>query len=220
MREWYNENEGRAYPLREDAPRLDALGRKLPDDIIVDLAVSIPNTVLDTVYVTSLALSTRLVSIVVGTASEGLLVGTYVRPVPIYTPLPLAPLAGNVSGFVVFGSGSTGQEINYRFSSVAQTPLEIRALRVFDALPVEAIGKIGVANLLDGIIQLEFGTNVEWRYDAGSNTIYIGLQEGVRDDFVGPCARAKSIAGCGIPPIRSINGVVADVNGAIFIEVQ
>lgn len=220
MREWYNENEGRAYPLREDAPRLDELGRKLPDDIIVDLAVSIPNTVLDTVYVTSLALSTRLVSIVVGTASEGLLVGTYVRPVPIYTPLPLAPLAGNVSGFVVFGSGSTGQEINYRFSSVAQTPLEIRALRVFDALPVEAIGKIGVANLLDGIIQLEFGTNVEWRYDVGSNTIYIGLQESVRDDYVGPCARAKSIAGCGIPPIRSINGVVADGNGAIFIEVQ
>jgi hypothetical protein len=220
MREWYNENEGRAYPIREDAPRLDEAGRKLPDDILVDLAVSIPNTVLDTVYVTSVALSARLVSVVIGTASEGLLVGTYVRPVPFYTPLPLEPLAGNVSGFVVFGSGSAGQDVNYRFSSAAQTPLEIRALRVFDALPVEAIGKIGVATLLDGIIQLEFGTDVEWRYDVGSNTIFIGLRESVRDDYVGPCARAKSIAGCGIPPIRSINGVTADSNGAIFIEVQ
>lgn len=220
MRDWYNENEGRAYPIREDAPRLDELGRKLPDNLLVDLAASIPNTVLDTVYVSSLALSSRLVSVIIGTASEGLLAGTYVRPVPTYTPLPLVPLAGDVSGFVVFGSGIAGQDINYRFASAAQTPLEIRALRVFDALPVEAIGKIGVADLLDGIIQLEFGTNVEWRFDVGSNTIYIGLQESVRDDFIGPCARAKSIAGCGIPPIRSINGVTADVNGAIFIEVQ
>jgi len=220
VREWYNENEGRAYPIREDAPRLDVAGRKLPDDILADLAISVPVSVLDTIYVSSVALSYSLVSVLVGTATEGLLVGAYPRPVPLYTPLPLVPLGADVSGFVVFGAGAEQFPDAYRFATAAQTPLEARALRVFDTLPVKAVGKVGVEALLQGVIQLQFAGGAEWRYDAGTNTIYIGLQEAVRGDFVGPCARANSIDGCGIPPIRSINGVTADSNGAIFIEVQ
>ena len=219
MREWYNENEGRAYPIREDAPRLDVSGRMLPNDIVADLAVSVPSSVLDTVYVSAVSLSANLVSVLVGTAAEGLLVGTYTRPVPLYTPLPLTPLGADVSGFVVFGAGSQRGPAVYRFATAVQTPLEARALRVFDALPVVAVGKIGVEALLQGVIQLQFAGSAEWRYDAATNTVYVGLAAGDRGDFVGPCARANTIDGCGIPPVRSINGVVADVNGAIFIEV-
>ena len=217
---WYNENEGRAYPLREDSPRVDALGRKLPDDVIADIGLVIPDDATEDVFLSALSVSPKLVSLVIGTPAEGLLIGTYPRPVTAYTPLPLESIADNVSGYVVFGHGISGAAANYRFPVKESTPFAIKALHTFDALPVELVGKLGAAAILRDIIKIEVNANVEVRYDPGGNSIVFSLAEGVRDEFVGPCARADAIACCGVPPLRSINGVVADGDGTIFVEVH
>jgi hypothetical protein len=40
--EWCNANEGRAYPLREEATRRTAAGAQLPDDILADACLITP----------------------------------------------------------------------------------------------------------------------------------------------------------------------------------
>jgi len=220
VKSWYNENEGRAYPLREDSPRVDVLGRKLPDDVIADIGLVVPDDITEDIFLSALSVSPKLVSLVIGTPEEGLLIGTYSRPVSAYAPLPLLGIADNVSGYVVFGHGISGAVANYRFSTKESTPFAIKALHTFDALPVKFIGKLGAAAVLRGIIKIEVNANVEVSYDGIGNAIVFSLAESVRDEFVGPCARADAIAGCGVPPLRSINGVCAAAGGAITIEVE
>jgi hypothetical protein len=220
MKSWYNENEGRAYPMREDSPRIDALGRKLPDDIIADASIVTPDGLEDDVFLLTVSLTPALVTLVIGTATQGLLVGTFPKPLTLYRPLPLDPLTDNVSGFVVLGHGAAAYQGTYSFNDAASTPFAVKALHTFDALPIPFIGKIGSpAQILD-LIEIQTNGNVQVRYDSGTNTIYLSLIESVRDAFVGPCAKGDSISGCGIPPIRSINGVTADGNGAITLEVE
>lgn len=220
MKDWYNENEGRAYPLQEDSPRVDQLGRVLPDDVIADTSLVIPNDLEDSVFLRTVSLSEALVTLVIGTESQGLLVGTYARPVALYTPLTLDPITDDVSGFVVLGHGAQVVGGTYNFTEEESSRFAVKALHTFDALPIPYLGKIGLADRVKDIVEIQTSANVEVRFDSGSNTIYFSLTESVRDDFVSPCLRSDSIAGCGIPPIRTINGVTADGDGVITLEVQ
>jgi hypothetical protein len=220
MKNWYNENEGRAYPLREDASRLDRLGRRLSDDIIADISLVIPNDLEDDVFLTTVVMTETLISVVVGTADEGLLVGTYPKPLTLYSPLPLDPITDDVSGFVVLGHGAAAYSGVYIFTDKTASQFAVKALHTFDALPVSAVAKLGAPALLRGVVEIQGNDNVRIRYDEGSNTVYFSLIESVRDEFVGPCARGDSISGCGIPPIRTINGITANDDGQIIVEVE
>lgn len=220
MKSWYNENEGRAYPIREEAPRVDQLGRTLPDDIIADASIVVPNELEDDVFLTTVSLSGALVTLVIGTATQGMLVGTFPKPLTLYRPLPLDPITDDVSGFVVLGHGADAYEGTYSFNDPASTPFAVKALHTFDALPIPYIGKIGTPAQIRNLIEIEVNNNVQVRYDPGTNTIYFSLVESVRDAFVGPCGRGDSIAGCGVPPVRTINGVTADDDGVITLEVE
>lgn len=220
MKSWYNENEGRAYPLKEGSPRVDQLGRVLPDDIIADASVVIPNEIEDDVFLTTVALSPALVSVVIGTATQGLLVGTFPRPLTLYRPLALDPITDDVSGFIVLGHGAGVHQGTYNFTEQTSTPFAVKALHTFDALPIPYIGKVGTPAQLRNIIEIQTNGNVQVRYESSSNTIFFSLIESVRDDFVGPCGRGDSISGCGVPPVRSINGVTADGDGTITLEVE
>jgi hypothetical protein len=220
MKSWYNENEGRAYPLREGSARVDVLGRPLPDDIIADASIVVPNELEDDVFLTTVSLSPLLVTLVIGTQTQGLLVGTYPKPLDLYKPLPLDPITDDVSGFVVLGHGSEAYQGIYSFSDPVATPFAVKALHTFDALPIPFFGKLGAPAQIRGVIEIQVNDNVQVRYDDGTNTVYFSLTESVRDSFVGPCARGDSISGCGVPPVRTINGVTADADGTIILEVE
>jgi hypothetical protein len=220
MKSWYNENEGRAYPLQEDASKIDRLGRILPDDVIADAALVVPNNLEDDIFLTTVALTRSLVTVVIGTQSQGMLVGTWPRPVSLYQPLALDPITNDVSGFVVLGQGADIVNGTYNFDEPASSQFTVKALHTFDALPIPYIGKVGSAEQINGVVEIQTSANVEVRFDDATNTIYFSLTESVRDDFVSPCIRGDSIAGCGVPPIRTINGVTADADGVITLEVH
>lgn len=219
MTEWFNENELRSYPIRENLSRRTKDGDKvLPNNIIADLSVTIDADNAADVFLSSVGLTPALASIAIGVASEGVLVATIENP-EVHRPYRLEPLTDGVSGFVVFGEGvKVSSPQSYDFNPAA-TGLEGKAVRPFETPPVLSIGKAGVEEEpLHGLINIEVGGDLELRRDG--NTLYIGLKEGVRPLYVGPCDRTIDYITCGRPPLREINGVGPDVDGKITIEVQ
>lgn len=219
MQEWFNENELRSYPIREDLGRRADNGEVLPNSIISDISVVVDADDAPDVHISSVGVTPSLASVSIGIGTDGILVATIENPV-VHRPYRLEPLVGDVSGFVVFGTGVRVSEAKtYSFSDFNQTRLELRAVHPFETAPVKSIGKAGaIAEPLSGLINLDFDDDFEWRRDG--NTIYIGLKEGVRPLYVGPCDRIIDYITCGRPPLREINGVGPDANGRITIEVQ
>jgi hypothetical protein len=214
--DWYNENDFRAYPIREDSLKIDVDGKLFPDDIISDIAVSVPRD-LEDVHLSMVSITPTLVSVSVAASGSGILAVTLPRTDP-YVPQVLTPIVEDVSGFVVFGQGldSITGPVTYKFDETA-APLESRAVRVFDRIPVTSIRRIGSSGDLQDIVNLEVSNNMRVRLE--DNTIYLSLAEDVREDFVGPCDAGSTLGGCGVPPIRAINGVTPNDDGIIYIAV-
>lgn len=219
MTEWFNENELRSYPIREDLQRLASSGEVLPNSVIADISVVVDADSAADVHVSSVGITPSLVSVSISAGGEGVLVATIENPV-VHQPYRLEPLVEDVSGFVVFGNGiKVSAPKTYAFPDDTQSRLEFKAVHPFETAPVTSIGKAGaIAEPLTGLINLAVDDDFEFRRDG--NTIYIGLKEGVRPLYVGPCDRIIDYITCGRPPLRAINGVGPDADGIITIEVQ
>ncbi len=217
MNEWYNENELRSYPVVEDSSQTDVDGKALGFGLIADLAVSVPRDLGDDVYLSLIAITPALVSVSIASPAGGMLVGTYAQPVVPHVPLSLTPIVDDVSGFVVFGSDILDVTGTFKFDEDA-TPLEVRAVRQIDRLPVTAIRQLATPTELEGIVDIVVSSNMAVRAD-GQQIIFSLIDE-FREDFVGPCDKQGTLAGCGKPPIRLINNVGPDSEGKITIEVE
>jgi hypothetical protein len=222
---WYNENEGRAYPVSETVTRISDDGKMLPNDIVVDIGILVPPEHSD-IYISSIRATDTIVSLGLRSILSGLMVGVGIfarstlRP---YTAYPLTPVVDNVSGWVVFGTHNTrGMIEDYRFSTYSQSGLEKRTVTVIDSLPVRRFLRLTGCGteFVDRIVKLRAGSNILIEADVPNNKIIIKLAPGTESAFVGPCKNKASEAECSVPPIRRINGVCADEFGTINLRFE
>lgn len=218
--QWYNENEGRAYPISETASRVSDSGSILPDNIIADLGLMLDPSHTD-VRISSVRITPRLVTVGISSASAGLLVGTFVRDaLQPYIAYPLTGVVDNVSGWVVFGTHQAVTTEDYRFATAAQSGVEARAIRYVEALPVQGILKDGgrLSAVLRGVVRLRGGAGVTVTKDPYTpQTILVSLTSDIIHNIISPCNFPATRNSCSVAPIRTINGV-GDASGNITVR--
>ena len=221
--EWFNENEGRGYPFYEKTTRVDDLGVRMPDSIVVDLSIVAPTTYLS-IRVSSVTLTPNLICIGISNGAVGILVGTFIRAnVVPYTAVQLTAVVAGVSGWVTFGSSYADMNLiqAHSFATLGQGAVEERVVHRVD--PPEVVrflrygGRPNVA--VSGDVKFTGNENVKIIQDATDpNTMTISIDPEAATKLVSPCGRSASKDNCGTPPIRTIAGVGPDEDGKITLE--
>jgi hypothetical protein len=224
--EWYNENGGRGYPIAEEATRVDDNGRRMPDDILVDMGILVPPEHKD-LYVSSVRITRRTLSIGVSSPVSGVLIGTYARSdIAPLRAFPLTSVTDDVAGWVVFGNHflrPTVVDAYHRFSAPSQSGLEQRVMRLVESLPVTSLQRYGgqSTRTVDKVVELRAGgALIVERHETEEDTIVIRLAPGAGTRFAGPCLVDAVKEKCGVPPMRSINGVCPDEDGKITVRFE
>lgn len=218
--QWYNENEGRSYPISEGATLVDDAGKLVPDDILVDMGLMVDPVHTD-VYLSSLRITPKFVTLGISSSTSGLLVGTYaLNDVQPYKAYPLTAVADNVSGWVVFGGHTASESETYAFSTPAQSRIELRAIKQVEALPVTCLAKLYGSDVkLKGIVKLHGGAGIKLTQDPlYHHRIRVNLDTAVGHNLTSPCNTPAARKICGNTPFRTINGVPADENGKITVR--
>jgi hypothetical protein len=220
--QWYNENENRSYPMAEYATHKDNLGRELPPDIIVDLSVMTPPEHAQ-VYFSSIRVTSALVSVALRSPTSGMLIGTFARSqLRPHTAYPLTPVIDDVSGWIVFGTHRAVVTEDYRFTVLAQSAVETKAVHVIEHLPVRSFRRLGGSTVAyaDHIVSLVPGNGVVIEKADLPPRIIIRLSTDMQNQFTNQCQRGVSTDVCKTTPIRKISGVCPDVNGMITLRFE
>jgi hypothetical protein len=223
--QWLNENEERAYPLRETASKQAQDGTLLPNDLIVDLGLLVPPAH-ENVYFTSVRASAQSYIVALASPLSGLLIGTFRRSdVVPYTAYPLTPVISDVAGWISFGNHRPTGVQHYQFSGMADAGIELRAMRLVDALPVNRFVKFGGSPdyFADKITTFQGAGGLVFEMDPADvtgKTILVRLDDAHKFNFVGPCNEWADLDVCGVPPMRSFNGVCPDEDGRITLRFE
>ncbi len=183
--DWYSLNSERAYPVDEGATLLSDAGELLPNDIIVDLHLAIPDDVAKFAFIGSISVTAGAVSLVImgsgapaqqSEASEELEEGS---PVPLAAisvaksslqqgrHYALTAMTPGVGGWIVFGSGATNKKgtssLYYKgkFTSPAQSCFVPKAVYAYKKLPIPYMARHNEEQTLSGIIRLKGGSDME-----------------------------------------------------------
>lgn len=226
--QWCNENAGRAYPLAESSSRKDNSGTIMPDNILLDMCLNLP-PIHANCYVSSMRVTAQTLSFGISSAVSGLFVFTaswsdlLVGDLSGLVSYPLTPVIADVSGWVVPNRLEPNMLGYWRFSSYAQSGIETRALRLVDSLPIRSILRKDMDTSLyfGGVVKLQAGAGVQIVLD-GTNPqkIIVKLTPDAKTAMLGPCNQQADSKICGVPPLRSINGVCPDVNGKFTIRFE
>ena len=219
--QWYNENEGRNYPLLDTALNRDDRGVSIPANILVDLRIALPDTYSD-VYCSYIKVSAYTVSISFSCRQGGLLIGTFLRTNIIpYRAYALTSIVDDVSGWVVFGSYLTYTDTCLsRFSQPEQSLIVPRCLDYTESIPVKRIIKLGEQHVsyVDGVISLiGQGGLIIKRHETDPNIIVMELDN--PEGFAGPC-NSKLDTDLRNVSLHSINNVKPDSSGQITIRLE
>jgi hypothetical protein len=168
-----NSNEVRNYPLHDQATKQSADGAVLPDGIIADLNIMLPESAGKFIYLSSAAVTPGLVSLTfLATAVDPLLPEesssspsesssslvpiasiTVAKPVTIYKHYAIEALYPGVAGWVAFGSDVDEVTAAYRFVEPLDGLLCSKAVRAYRDLPITSIGKTGRLTELTGLVR-------------------------------------------------------------------
>jgi hypothetical protein len=221
--QWYNENEGRKFPLAELATCASDTHEQLPNDVLADMGLLLPPAYEDA-YVGSLCVTDTLVSLGIQTDSTGLLVGTWNRnDLVAYTAYPLTGLVDDVSGWIVFGNHLLRGRNIYRFSSATQSRISERAIRRVHPIPVKHFQLFeGRTDLYaDRVVRFvgRGGIIVE-AHESDPQTVVVRLSPDLWTQYLGPCNEVADDEACDVPPLRGFNGVCPDENGRITLRFE
>ena len=222
--DWMNSNEVRNYPLHDQATKQSANGGQLPDGLIADLNIMLPESAGKFIYVSSAAITPGLVSLTFlatnsdplipddasssssSSASDDGLVPiasiTVAKPITLYKHYAIEALYPGVAGWIAFGSDVREANASYRFTRPIDGLLCSKAVRAYRDLPVTSLGKTGRLTELTGLVQLQsagdlvIGKNVRTINGRRREVITIGLN--LEDD---PAEILRRYAGeCGERP--------------------
>jgi hypothetical protein len=225
--EWLNINAGRAFPLAENASRLDSSGSvKLPDSLIVAAQISMtPDYAAGTFYVSRVGgFPDRVVVTISYLDADGISreIASVVALAVTHTTNTTYPFTGVNSDAVLLGSITLG-DLSEAMQAVpgltdfdaTSTPFEVSAL--FVATPaLKALEFYNGSTLIQSftdIAVLRPGENIRLTR-INDTTIRIDAIAG--ENLVSPaeCENAEPVPPC----IRTINGVAPDENGNFQLE--
>lgn len=169
---FYNRNEGRPYPVSDEATGLDDTGARVPSDLVVDLNVSFPRVAAQRAYISALTVTEHLVSLVLlGTSGPSSPASTVPlasidlpQPVVPYRSYPFRTIYPETVGWVVFGAGVVSPNVrDYagRFTTPAQTILLPSTTHARLAFPITDIAKLHHHEPLTGLVRLASGNDIE-----------------------------------------------------------
>ena len=157
---WYNQNEGRAYPVDDSASAVADDGVRLPSNIITDMSLRWPSTLGEQAFVAAVSNTDALVTVTVQAVAGPadfvpLAVVTVRKPVEEGRVYAVQGQAAGVAGWIVFGSGVTGKTYRGRFGTPAQSLLTPRAARPYRPLPVTSVQARHASEKLTGVVTLK-----------------------------------------------------------------
>lgn len=220
--EWLNQNEGRAYPLKEDTSLVDATGNvTLPNNIIVDFVLVAPADLELTLYLTRVQLSTDLLTLIFSDAF-GVTVTSLIVDLDAHTDGAGYKLNGqnaydDAVGRIAIGNLSDIQQDmpqgQFDFTAELETCVVrpdirgVRALRVINADGSQS-------DPIYGTVLFKAGLNMRLTYVPGAEPAirFDSLATDLEEDCDCNSALLKPA------PITSINGVAPDGTGNIDIQ--
>lgn len=214
--EWYNSNEGRSYPFKEDSALVARNGNRLPDNLIVDMNISAPSAHSSNIRCSCIKVTPLIISITIVSDTAGLFIGTFERlNTQTYRAFPLTALVDGVQGWITFGSYTTDAVEIYKFDNVNDSLLDMRVITQVDVSPVSKILKVGevTSHYVSKVVELVNGSNVEITGD-GDSVIYIDLLN--PESFVGPC-NTKLDRTAERLSLHSINNIKPNADGQITL---
>lgn len=248
FRGWLPTNEQRNYPVHENCSCLADGGTRLPDDILTDAHILVPAAAGRVVLVSSVAVTARLATVTFVAADRypagfeaGGVGGTPVltplatvhvqRPVKPYVSYNIDALYPGAKGWVTFGTGvEKHDDLNLFFSTFGSALLVDRCVRITRTVPVQLVGKYGLAARLQGLVRLTGSSTVETYKDTrevnGVDTdvavIALKVPSGdtntdVMHRYAGSCYKRPAEGTCTAPALKTINGVAPDREGNINI---
>ncbi len=234
-RNFYDLNGSRSYPLDDRATRTGDQGERLPNDVLVDASLRFPSHLGGYAYLSSLTVTKTLVTATFLACPDiDSPPATFVPLAAVTARLPLQPgrhvaldaLQPGVGGWVVFGD--VDEPVSVRLSTPRQGLLLPRAARPYQTLPVESVGKVGLAAALTGVVRLRGGTDVEVvaddRFVEGRNRKVVVVRlnsfssrRNVFDVYKGPCGSRPESGNCDKPGVEFLNTVGPDCDGNVAI---
>jgi hypothetical protein len=241
IREWFNRNELRAYPLTEEAGRVSASGNILPENVLADCALSYPAAAGAYAFIASFFVSPGLLSIVIAAGDDldstdvtPLASVTLRQPIVAQQVVSVSPLLPGVGGWLVFGAiSSTPAPWSAVFTTPRGSQLLPRCATPYAPPPVTSVAKLQASSTLSGMVLLRAGAGVV--LEAAINTatedrrrlidgelrdaVVISIDGEVdTTDLAGPCGARPEQGTCESRLIQTINGVRPDCDGNITIE--
>lgn len=240
--DWCNQNENSSYPISLAASRLSTKGELLPENIICDANVRFPETAGKYAVISSVCVSDHIVSVTlvaidyqpgespVGTTAP-LGSVTLPKPVDLYRNYPISPITEGVGGWMMFGRGAEGPNIDWISKDPTAGFLNAKANRCYRTLPFQSLSVTGEASAtLMNIIGIFAGTNMvvepETRNIDGENKLCLVLSTDPdmsldqTRSLIGKCASLAEQGECVPPVVRTINNVPPDENGNITITAK
>lgn len=227
--EWLNVNSGRAFPLAENASRMDSTGSvRLPDSLIVAAQINqTASYAAGTFFVSRLIAVPDLVSVTISFfdgEEAPRAIATISVPVELHRTNKTYAFVGEGVDEVILGSLTIGaldetlRTVPGQLSfDVSATPFEVSAL--FVSTPsLEAVEIYNGTTLLrrhTRVLKLRAGENIRLSYvDGDPDVIRIDAISG--ENLINPdtCENAVPVPA----PIRTINGVPGDSNNNFNLD--
>jgi hypothetical protein len=235
---WYNLQATRRYPLDDTSTGEDDTGKTIRDDIIVDCHIRYPSTIGEHLFVQAINITPNLITVLFGLAqtlddTESPTVATITvdKPAERNVNYSITAFVPGISGWVAFGPGIETPFVG-RYSTPKQTLIGNRNARPYQPLPIPTIGKVGLLESLQGIVNLIAESPVTAtyhenyvvpKYDPETDQINElpvtaivfssdapTAQFNPLTFFLPPCGQRPENGTCPKPPIERINGVDPD----------
>lgn len=239
---WFSQNEKRNYPLDDLVTGLSDTGQRLPNEILVDLRLSFPDSLAQYAFVSAVTVTRNLVTVIVQgshdpeTTTEFIPLAYVTIKKPIIEGKVYSFVSENpdVGGWLVFGSGI--QSIfSGTFSQPQQTRLAVKATNPYKSLAIPSVKGPRTEKQLTGVVNLvaepplfivkdKIEINnilrdaIIFRLEEQAETSE-NKTESVFKKFAGPCGANPESNTCGDPqPIEFIESVSPDCDGEITLE--
>jgi hypothetical protein len=232
-------NTLRRYPINDRASVTSVDGQTLPDGVLADVHLYVPESLASRVVVSSVSVTPHLIGVTFAAAGSSfvpLASVTVPRETPAYKNVQVQPMAAGVAGWVAFGP-ATSLLGSWRFDTS-----EINGFYPAELLPrcVTAYGPTGVTSIqqkdrserLTGRVAVISGqpdqlvieratVAVEGHGNVRALVFRLNEELGGSDifsRFLGPCDKSPDAGTCRKPPIFSINDVTPDEDGVLQIQ--
>lgn len=242
---WYAANSVRRYPIDETALCIADDGAELPNNIIVDVALTAPKSIGTSLFIGGITITDTLVTAIILSSNvlplaEGSQPTEETQPVAaisilksdlsLYRNYVVTPLTDGVGGWIVFGEGSQRNFVG-RFGSAYQTAIYPRCISLYDDLPVKSLRKVTGQDELTGVVNLAAGNDITIRSDTVLvdgllRTIGIielnkvATDENVFEKYIGPCGKRPESRSCDRSAIQFLGGARPDCSGNIDVTFE